>query len=105
MSSAEIFASNGFFETPKAVTPIDSEIANNYGESAMYAVEFRAQIKDGVIEIPREYRDRFTDNVKVILLTEEQGARQADLIAELMEHPLEIPNFKPLSREKSHERD
>jgi hypothetical protein len=71
----------------------------------MYAIEFHAKIKNGVIEIPQEYRDRFTDDVKVILLAEEKRARRSDLMAELMEHPLEIPDFKPLSRKEAHERD
>ena len=34
----------------------------------MYAVEFQAKAKNGIIEIPEKYRERFTENVHVILL-------------------------------------
>ena len=69
----------------------------------MYAVEFQTRIKDGVIEIPQEYRDRFKQIVKVILLTEEQPL-QADIIDQLLAQPIKVVDFKPLSREEIHER-
>ncbi len=40
----------------------------------MDAVEFEAIIKDGVIEVPAEYRDRFREPVRVILLAPERSA-------------------------------
>ena len=66
----------------------------------MYAIEFHARIRNGIIEIPPEYRDHFQDNVKVILLTEEQQPQPADMIEQLVANPLNIPDFKPLSREE-----
>jgi len=38
----------------------------------MQAVEFEAKIENGVIPIPFQYRDNFSDNVKVILLSEDK---------------------------------
>lgn len=38
----------------------------------MYAVEFSATVRDGKIEIPAEYMNRFSSDVKVILLAKEQ---------------------------------
>jgi hypothetical protein len=70
----------------------------------MYAIEFHAEIKNGVIEIPKEYRNYFKDNVKVILLAEEKLPQPADMIEQLVANPLNIPDFKPLSREELHER-
>jgi hypothetical protein len=63
----------------------------------MYAVEFTTTIKDGVIEVPDVHLARFKDNVKVILLAEED-----DIIAKLLAHPLKVPGFTPLTREEAH---
>ena len=38
----------------------------------MQAVEFNATVENGVIPIPNQYRDTFSDNVKVIVRTEEK---------------------------------
>ena len=64
----------------------------------MYAVEFHAEIKNGAIKIPKEYRNYFKDNVKVILLAEEKLPQPADMIEQLAVNPLNIPDFKRLSR-------
>jgi hypothetical protein len=37
----------------------------------MYGVEFLSAIKDGVIEVPPEYRKRFKKSVRVILFSDE----------------------------------
>jgi hypothetical protein len=68
-------------------------------EPHMYAVEFRAKVKNGTIEIPSQYRDRLTDEVKVIVLAETQ-ARTDNLIDQLLEKPLQVKGFKPLSRDE-----
>jgi hypothetical protein len=69
----------------------------------MYAVEFQAQIKNGTIEIPEVYRDRFKERVRVILLAEE-ASPSGDLIDQLLQHPLKVAGFTPLSREELYER-
>jgi len=38
----------------------------------MQAVEFETKIENGVIPIPFQYRNDFSDNVKVILLSEDK---------------------------------
>mgnify|MGYP006298313263 CR=1 FL=1 len=70
----------------------------------MYAVEFVTRIKGGVIEVPEAHRQRFTDNVKVILLSEEEVYEDGDIIASLLENPLAVPDFTPLTREDAHAR-
>ncbi|MDQ4078739.1 MAG: hypothetical protein M3220_21165 [Chloroflexota bacterium] len=70
----------------------------------MYAVEFQTVIKDGVIEVPAEYRDRFHKQVRVILLTPEQNYAAPNLIDRLLEHPLPIKDFRPLGRDEVYER-
>jgi hypothetical protein len=69
----------------------------------MYAVEFQAQIKNGTIEIPEVYRDRFKERVRVILLAEE-ASPSGDLIDQLLQHPLKVAGSTPLTREELYER-
>jgi hypothetical protein len=69
----------------------------------MYAVEFQAQIKNGTIEVPEVYRDRFKERVRVILL-EEEASPSGDLIDQLLQHPLQVAGFTPLTREELYER-
>jgi hypothetical protein len=69
----------------------------------MYAVEFQAQINNGTIEIPEAYRSRFKKRVRVILLAEEESPT-VTLIDQLLQHPVKVPGFTPLTREEMHER-
>ena len=70
----------------------------------MLAVEFQATVKDGVIEIPPEYRDQIRGRVRVILLTDEALAVKANMIDVLLAHPVEVQDFRPLTREEAHAR-
>jgi len=70
----------------------------------MVAVEFVTKIKEGVIEVPEAHRQRFKDNVKVILLAEEEMLEDGDVIARLLADPLDVPGFVPLTREDTHAR-
>lgn len=70
----------------------------------MYAVEFVTKIKEGVIEVPEAHREHFKDNVKVILLAEEEVQENGDMIARLLADPLDLPGFAPLTREDTHAR-
>lgn len=70
----------------------------------MNAFEFQAKPKDGRIEIPAEYQDRIVGTVRVIVLSPERTAGPADFIDRLLEHPLEVKGFVPLTREELYER-
>ncbi len=70
----------------------------------MYAIEFRTKIKDGVIEIPQEYRKKINNNVKVIVLAEKKKKKASDIIGELLASPLKIRGFTPLKREEIYDR-
>ena len=71
----------------------------------MYAVEFRTKIKNGIIEIPERYRRKIqSSTVKVILLKEDALEASSDMIDRLLRSPLEIPDFKPLTREEIYDR-
>ena len=70
----------------------------------MYAVEFKTKIENGTINIPKEYTDRIGSQVRVILLADDQTAG-TNFIDQLLENPIEIADFKPMDRDKIHERD
>ena len=69
----------------------------------MYAVEFQTKVKNGIIEIPEVYRDRFKERVRVILLAEEVSTT-LNLIDQLLQHPVKVAGFQPLTREEMYER-
>jgi hypothetical protein len=42
----------------------------------MQTVEFETRVENGFIPIPYQYRDTFTDKVKVIILAEEKASEE-----------------------------
>ena len=80
----------------------------------MFAIEFQSRIRNGVIEVPAEYRERLRresegDVVRVIVLTgetdEEQGpSARPDVLDELLANPIRVKDFKPLNRDETHDR-
>jgi hypothetical protein len=42
----------------------------------MQAVEFETRVENGFIPIPYQYRDTFSDKVKVIILAEEKASEE-----------------------------
>ena len=74
----------------------------------MYAVEFKATIKNGTIEVPKRFRSEINETVKVIILKDHQTKRKVasspDSISSLMAAPLQIAGFNPLTRDECHER-
>lgn len=69
----------------------------------MHVVEFQAKIRNGTIEIPKEYRTRFKERVRVILLAEEESTA-TNFIDHLLQHPIHIAGFEPLTRDEIYER-
>lgn len=92
----------------------------------MFAIEFQAQIRNGMIEIPAEEREALAAQIKggivrVIVMAPEpkQAAAamtQVDLVQDakdkgydsfvdyLLDHPVRIPDIEYLTREEAHER-
>ena len=70
----------------------------------MLSVAFQTKVADGVIRIPAEYRRDFQNRVTVILLRDEPLASEDDIISELLEHPVSIAAFHPMSREEIYAR-
>ena len=90
--------------------PDSSERCRGARGTSMYAVEFRAKIKDGIIELPKRFKESITDTVKVIILKEESPARgdgeksEPDMIERLLASPLKIKGFHPLKRDEIYAR-
>lgn len=66
----------------------------------MFVVEFQATVKDGVIEIPRQYLRDLPNRVRVILLVEEASQPTTNFIDQLLAHPIQVKDFRPLTREE-----
>lgn len=63
----------------------------------MLVIEFQTHVKNGMIEVPAEYRDQLVGPVRVILLTQ-PPKQPRGIIAQLLEHPINDPSFTPLTR-------
>jgi hypothetical protein len=91
----------------------------------MFAIEFQAHIRDGIIEIPESYREAVFAQINdapvhVILLAPEQIQTtlplQKDIVKDadekgydnvveyLLDNPLQISDFRPLTREEIYDR-
>lgn len=72
----------------------------------MSFITFKAPIKDGMIEIPAKYKQALsgTDQVEVTISTRPHTAKTG-LIAKLLESPIVVDDFVPLSREETHDRN
>ncbi len=80
------------------------EVAPGGDKAMMQAVEFQATVKNGMIEIPRKFRQGLTQQVRVIVLAEERPSQSFNLIDELMQNPLAIEGFEPLTRDEIYAR-
>jgi len=67
-------------------------------------VQFKTKIKNGVIEVPKKFQNKFKDNVRVILVAESTKAKATNYLDELMAHPMKVKGFQPLTREEAHAR-
>ncbi|MEM2057206.1 MAG: hypothetical protein QXO76_02975 [Thermoproteota archaeon] len=70
----------------------------------MQAIEFQTTIKNGIIEIPRQYLKNLSDRVRVILLVEQTPKTTMNLIDQLLAHPVRVQGFRPLTREEIYAR-
>ena len=83
-------------------------------ERLIFAIEFQSKIRDGIIEVPAEYRERLRrqsgdDTVRVIVLTGEaaemhESSDQPDILYQLLNNPIQLKSFRPLKRDETHER-
>ena len=79
------------------------ETLDRYGE-VMFNIEFHARIDNGAIEVPEKFRDRLKGLVRVIVVSEAESS-SGGMIDELLARPLQIPDFRPLTRNEIYARD
>ncbi|MBN2009903.1 hypothetical protein JW960_11225 [candidate division KSB1 bacterium] len=70
----------------------------------MLAIEFNAKIKNGIIRIPDQYSRKLSENVKVILIQEEND-ESIDKVEQLLQSPIKMKQFSPLTRDDLYERN
>jgi hypothetical protein len=70
----------------------------------MQSVEFQTTVRNGIIEIPPEWRGSFKNRVRVILQAEETSAPAKNLIDQLLARPVRLKTFRPIPREELHAR-
>ncbi|MDJ1180515.1 hypothetical protein PJF56_16760 [Roseofilum sp. BLCC_M91] len=68
-------------------------------------VEFKARIKQGIIEIPEEYQQQLREEheVTVIVLKQSKRISQTGMIAELTRNPIPVPGVHKLTRDEIHQ--
>lgn len=73
----------------------------------MQAIEFESQLFQGAIPVPESLHLVDGRRVRVLLLLEEMEERTVefrDAIADLLDNPMVLDDFQPLTREQAHER-
>jgi len=70
----------------------------------MQSVEFQTTVRNGIIEIPPEWRGSFKNRVRVILQAEETSAPAKNLIDQLLASLVRLKTFRPIPREELHAR-
>ncbi|NNJ13474.1 hypothetical protein EKD04_024420 [Chloroflexales bacterium ZM16-3] len=69
----------------------------------MSQIEFETMIDKGAITVPSEYRGRIHGRVRVIIITDD-GDDDIDMIEYLMQHPLNVADATPLTRDEIYDR-
>lgn len=73
----------------------------------MQAIEFETQLSHGAIPVPESLHLIDGRRVRVLLLLEEIEDRTVeshDAITDLLDNPMVLDDFQPLTREQAHER-
>jgi len=69
----------------------------------MEAIEFKTKVKNGTIHIPKKFKLKQGNIVKVIIISEHQ-VDKTDIIDKLLLNPIKSEKFLPFSREDIYER-
>ena len=73
----------------------------------MSTIKFQATFKNGVIEIPAQYQQEVEamEVVEVVVKkVEKQKKKISGFLKELIENPIEVKDFTPLTREEIYDR-
>lgn len=69
------------------------------------AIEFKATIKQGAIEIPKEYQEQLSEGneVQVIVTKQPKRISQTGTIAQLTKNPIAVKGIRKLRRDEIHQ--
>lgn len=70
-------------------------------------IEFETEIENGKIAVPEQFRRQLKNKIKVTVSIKESAKSDEepyDIISELMENPINDPNFIPLTRDEIYDR-
>jgi hypothetical protein len=73
----------------------------------MATVEFQAQVENGVIIVPEQYKDELADGVVVKVIVSKPPVKKISttgILAELAENPVLVQGIRFLTRDEIHER-
>lgn len=76
----------------------------------MYAIEFRATVRNGMIPIPKQYLRKLHSDIKVIVLqedpvaTKESLTKKDDFFARVAQHRFDLPKDYCFNREEIYDR-
>lgn len=76
----------------------------------MYAIEFEATIKNGMIPIPKQYLSRLRSRLKVIILQEDAIAKKEtfkkkdEFLDRVAQHRFDLPQGYRFKREELYDR-
>jgi hypothetical protein len=78
----------------------------------MEAIEFVSEVRNGMIEIPKEYQKTLSDKVRVIVLTNNTFCRKAETLnkkqkqnfSDFLKESVKISNFVMPSRNERNQR-
>lgn len=69
----------------------------------MEVIEFKTKIRDGIIMVPKKYRNRVSKKVKVLIMSE-ATRNHDDIIDKLLASPIEVDDFVPFVRNEIYDR-
>ncbi len=71
----------------------------------MLKIKFTAKVNQGNIEIPQEYQEAIqkAETIEIIINRQTISSNQG-IIHRLLNNPIKIQNFVPLTRDETHER-
>ena len=68
-------------------------------------LEFRTEMKNGKLDVPVELQGEIDSEVRVIVQTRKARDGKKSYLRELIDNPIELPNFKPMTRDEIYDRD
>lgn len=90
------------FPAARAYDELVRSDPNQRGNPIVSAVEFVSVVTNGSIPIPEAHKNQLRGAVRVIVVPQQPlGTSKID---ELLAHPIELPGFRPLTREQAHDR-